>query len=150
MFRPDDFIVSLKRILKAGIVIFTLSFFTPGLKSAPVIPDEAVLYVFEGSDWCTHCARLEKNILTNEAFLKEIGLLNIKLERIDFPQRAKLSPEIKKYNDKIAEKFGFDGTFPTLILAGMDSEKARKIIYHNESVAEMLQMIRNNLNLLYE
>jgi hypothetical protein len=136
--------------MKVGIFVFLLSFFTPGLQATAVIPEEAVLYIFEGSDWCTHCARLEKNILTDEVFLKEIGALNIKLERIDFPQRTQLPPEIRKYNDEIAEKYGFDGTFPTLILVRMDSEKARKIIYHNESVETMLQLIRNNLQLLYE
>jgi thiol-disulfide isomerase/thioredoxin len=150
IFRSVYFIVSKYRIVKTAIAVLILFFFNGGLQGTSLNPDEAVLYIFEGSDWCTHCARLEKNILTNEAFLKEIGALNIKLERIDFPQRTQLPPETRKYNDEIAEKFGFDGTFPTLILVRMDSEKTRRIIYHNESVETMLQMIRNNLQLLYE
>jgi len=136
--------------MKPWAIVFILSIFTPRLNGTPVFPHESVLYIFEGSDWCTHCAKLEKNILNNEAFQKEIGLLNVKLERIDFPQRTKLPPEVRKYNDEIAEKFGFDGTFPTLILARLDSDRTRRIYYHNENVEEMLQMIRNNLQLLYE
>jgi hypothetical protein len=110
----------------------------------------AILYIFEGSDWCSNCARLEKKILTNEDFLREVHLLNIKLERIDFPQRTRLSPEIKKYNESIAERFGFNGMFPTLIIARMDTEQYLPIEYHNESVHEMLLLIRKNLEQLYE
>jgi hypothetical protein len=63
---------------------------------------------------------------------------------------AKLPSDIKEYNDRIAEKFGFDGTFPTLILVRMDTYRYRRLYYHNESVDELLLMIRNNLEWLYE
>lgn len=110
----------------------------------------AVLYVFEGSDWCTNCARFEKRILVDQSFQSRIGLLNIKLERIDFPQRKKLPVESRKQNDRVAEKFGFDGVFPSLIIVRPDNEMYRRIYYKNENVDEILRLIMENLALLYE
>ncbi len=110
----------------------------------------AILFIFEGSDWCTNCARLEKKILTDSAFQQQINLLDIKLERIDFPQRKKLPPEVKEHNNRIAEKFEFDGSFPTLIIARLDNNQYRRIYYQNENVEEMLSMIKDNLYKLYE
>lgn len=136
--------------MRSVIILFILCCFGMGFKANSGIQSRVVLYVFEGSDWCTNCARLEKKILADTGFQREISLLNIKMERIDFPQRIKLSSEIKEYNDRVAEKFGFDGTFPTLIIVRTDTDQYRRIDYQNESADEMLLKIRNNLKLLYE
>jgi len=136
--------------MKSIIFIFILVIFGLSVNGNPDLKSQTILYVFEGSDWCTNCARLEKKILTDSTFKREISLLKIKVERIDFPQRKKLPSDLKTYNDRIAEKFGFDGTFPTLILFRTDTDRSAQIYYHNESVEEMLRMIHNNMELLYE
>jgi thiol-disulfide isomerase/thioredoxin len=136
--------------MRKVVCVFFLSLFTLTIAGKPVVSSEVVLYIFEGSDWCTNCARLEKKILSDPQFLHEIGLLHVKVERIDFPQRKNLPSEMKEYNDRIAEKFGFDGIFPTLILFMTDTDRSSRIYYHNESVGEMIRIIRNNLKLLYE
>jgi hypothetical protein len=136
--------------MKLFLFFLFLSFFGLEPEGNPRMESRAILYIFEGSDWCSNCARLEKKILTDEGFLHEVHMLNIKLERIDFPQRTRLSPEIKKYNESIAEKFGFDGIFPTLIIARMDTDQYLPIEYHNESVDEILLLIRQKLEQLYE
>ncbi len=136
--------------MRTVFIIIILCIFSLLVEGNAGKASQVVLYVFEGSDWCTNCARLEKKILTDSVFQREIGLLKVKVERIDFPQRAKLPSDIKEYNDRIAEKFGFDGTFPTLILVRMDTDRHRRFYYHNESVDELLLMIRNNLEWLYE
>jgi len=136
--------------MKLLIAVLVCSFFCSNLNMKPDLPPAAVLYVFEGSDWCNNCARLEKKILTDSIFQKQISTLEIELERIDFPQRKKLPSELMEYNQKIAEKFGFDGVFPTLIIARTDTEHYLRIYYQNESVEDMLIMITNNLDILYE
>jgi thiol-disulfide isomerase/thioredoxin len=136
--------------MRSVVIFFILYIFGPEIQGNPGIPSQVVLYIFEGSDWCTNCARLERKILADTVFQREISLLKVKVERIDFPQRTKLPSDLKEYNDRIAEKFGFDGTFPTLIIFRTETDRSRRIFYHNESVEEMIQMIRNNLKLLYE
>jgi len=146
----DMFSTSIVYTMK--LIITTLLF---GLSGLGLIANSdghisVILYVFEGSDWCTNCARLEKKILNDSAFQQQINLLDIKLERIDFPQRKKLPSDVKEHNDRIAEKFEFDGVFPTLIIARQDTTQYRRIYYQNENVEEMLSMIKDNLQKLYE
>ena len=71
----------------------------------------AVLYVFTGSDWCADCRRLKKNVLSDSVFIASMERNKIKIEIIDFPQRIKLSPEVVKHNEAVAETFGFQGIF---------------------------------------
>ena len=110
----------------------------------------AVLYVFEGSDWCTNCARLEKKILIDSSFMNQINRLNIRIERIDFPQRKKIPAETRGYYDQVAEKFSFDGVFPSLFITRTDNGRYRRIFFKNESADEMLLIIKGNLAALYE
>lgn len=96
------------------------------------------LIVFEGSDWCPQCRRLEKEILNDSLFLTQLQSHSVFIERIDFPQRKKLSEPTRLYNTTIAEKYAFDGSFPTIILARTDSFRYRKIIYSNQSIANFM------------
>lgn len=110
----------------------------------------AVLYVIEGSDWCTSCARLEKKVLIDPSFMNQIEQLNIRIERIDFPQRLKIPEETREYFDQVAQKFSFDGVFPSLFLTRPDNGRYRRIYFKNENADEMLLIISENLHALYE
>jgi len=85
------------------------------------------LIVFEGSDWCVNCIQLEKNVLSDVAFIEFSHKNEIEIERIDFPQRKKQAKEIEKYNAAMAEKYGFDGTFPTVFLMDEENDELLKI-----------------------
>ena len=74
------------------------------------------LIVFEGSDWCVNCIRLEKNVLQTSAFKAYATQKMIAVKRVDFPQRKKLDPEIAAQNEKLADQYRFKGEFPTLLL----------------------------------
>lgn len=95
-----------------------LIFFVSLLNFSPITDTSSTLkiIVFEGSDWCVNCIQLEKNILSDAAFIEFSQKNEIKIERIDFPQRKKQDKEIERYNAEMAEKYNFDGTFPTVIL----------------------------------
>ena len=106
------------------------------------------LYVFEGSDWCSNCRRLENTVLAKEEFLDFLSKKEITILKIDFPQRIKQSKEEKKSNAAIAELYAFDGSFPTLILAKTNTQNFEKVYYSNQSVSEMQQQIIDKLKLL--
>lgn len=106
------------------------------------------LIVFEGSDWCAHCRRLEKEILNDSLFMSQMQTYSVFIERIDFPQRKKLSDTTRLYNNTIAEKYAFDGNFPTLILARTDSFSYRKINYINQPIAKFLAEINSAKSIL--
>jgi thiol-disulfide isomerase/thioredoxin len=114
------------------------------------VSDTSILYIFTGSDWCANCKRLEKNVLSDSLFLATMASNKIKIERIDFPQRSKQNPETKKYNSNISEKVGFNGAFPTLVIATKDLSKFSTIYYSNEKSGLFTLTILNELKALDE
>jgi thioredoxin-related protein len=73
-----------------------------------------VLMDFTGSDWCSFCLKLEKDIFAQSAF-KEYAEKNLVLMEVDFPNLKHLPDKVKKQNDQLMEKYGVE-TFPTLIV----------------------------------
>ena len=78
---------------------------------------------FSGSDWCANCMRLEKVVFSSEVF-KKYAAENLVLLSLDFPakKKNKLSPEMTKQNDGLAEKFNKTGAFPTVTILGVDGK----------------------------
>jgi thioredoxin-related protein len=109
---------------------------------------KTVLYIFEGSDWCTNCHRLEKQVLQDSVFIRALQSNDIQIERIDFPQQKKQTREQEEYNNSIAEKYGFNGIFPTLVLSREDKEIYKLIYYHNESGEEFSKIVLTELKAL--
>lgn len=81
------------------------------------------LIVFEGSDWCSVCRKFEKEILKDSTVIAYLQENNIKVKKIDFPQRKKMSKEQKETNKKYAEKYNFKGRFPTIVFTSSKKEK---------------------------
>ena len=76
-----------------------------------------ILLNFSGSDWCGPCMKLKKEVLDSEDFLKYADTKLI-LVRADFPRSKKnrLSPELTKHNENLAEKYNKEGKFPLTVL----------------------------------
>ena len=104
----------------------------------------ATLYVFSGSDWCAPCINLYKKVLNRNEFLQKMDSGNIQLQIIDFPQRTQLSPELLKYNESVSERFGFEGSFPTLVIYSFITRKFKTFDYRNQSaVAFYIEIVKN-------
>jgi hypothetical protein len=106
------------------------------------------LIIFEGSDWCVNCWRLERTVLQDTIFLKELKRLDITIEKIDFPQKNKHPEKTRQYNNSIAEKYDFDGSFPTLVLAKKGSVSYQRIRYGHQSGSELLEEIKQKMEKL--
>ncbi len=77
-------------------------------KSLPILMD------FSGSDWCGWCIKLDREVFSQEAFVKYAeGSLVLFLA--DFPARKKLPDEVVKQNQALAEKYEVRG-YPTVLL----------------------------------
>jgi thioredoxin-related protein len=76
-----------------------------------------ILLNFSGSDWCGPCMKLKREVLDSEDFLK-FAESKLVLVRADFPRSKKnlLSPELKKNNENLAEKYNKEGKFPFTVL----------------------------------
>lgn len=108
-----------------------------------------VLLFFTGSDWCSNCLRLEKNILSQTEFV-EFANENLVLLNADFPQRKKLSPEQTVQNESLAEKYNPQGSFPTLLLINSEKTHLKYLYYSNQDKNEFLKMLNKELAALHE
>src|SRR5438105_12892306 len=75
---------------------------------------------FTGSDWCGYCILLDRAILSQPQF-KDYASKNLVLLEIDFPRRKAQSPETKKQNVELAERYQVEG-FPTLVVLNGDGK----------------------------
>ena len=73
-----------------------------------------VLMDFTGSDWCGWCIKLDSEVFSQPAFIKEAPKQFV-LVKLDFPQRTKLPAALQKQNQEWLEKFGVRG-YPTIVL----------------------------------
>ena len=99
-----------------------------------------VLLIFSGSDWCAPCIRFEKKVLSENAF-QVYAKDHLIILKADFPQRKKLSEELRKQNDALAEQYNPSGLFPHLVLLTPDQSNATTLMYSNQTSNEFISEI---------
>ena len=103
-----------------------------------------ILLVFSGSDWCAPCIKLDNVVWKSEAFKSE-SEKNWVIYKADFPKKKanQLSPELTERNNKLAEKYNKNGSFPLVILL----DKTGKVIgmtgFKNISATDYIQLIHS-------
>lgn len=117
--------VMTRRLPGAIILLFTL--LTTARAGAQVFTDPAaafasagathrqVLLVFQGSDWCIPCIKLEQQVLSSPRFLQFVQDSLVVL-KADFPQRKKIAAGLVPQYEKLAEAFNPEGSFPKAVL----------------------------------
>jgi thioredoxin-related protein len=80
-------------------------------KSKPII------LVFQGSDWCAPCIKLDRQIWSTDAF-KKYAKENFVMLQADFPKRKKnaLSKSQTIANAQLAETYNKNGVFPFVVV----------------------------------
>lgn len=86
-----------------------------------------ILADFTGSDWCYWCKVLDKEVFETSEF-KTWAKKNVVLLYLDYPQAKKLSPELTKQNEKLAEKFKIRG-YPTVLVINSKGAEIGKLGY---------------------
>lgn len=76
-----------------------------------------ILLVFQGSDWCIPCLKLNKGILSTPEFQK-LSKENYILLQVDFPRKKanKLSKTLTEQNNKLASIYNQQGYFPLVVV----------------------------------
>ncbi|WP_373940674.1 thioredoxin family protein [Polaribacter sejongensis] len=76
-----------------------------------------IILVFQGSDWCAPCIKLDHQIWSTTAF-KQYSKDNYVMLQADFPKRKKnaLSDAQTAANAKLAETYNKNGIFPFVVV----------------------------------
>lgn len=86
-------------------------------KSIAAKNNQNIVLVFQGSDWCAPCIKLDKEIWKSETFIK-FSKTHFVMLKADFPRRKanQLAPEQTKKNALLAEKYNPGGYFPFVVV----------------------------------
>lgn len=101
-----------------------------------------IILVFQGSDWCAPCIKLEKEIWSSEEF-KTYSNQHFVLLKADFPKKKanKLSKEQQDKNDLLAEKYNQNGYFPLVVVLDKTGKVLGTTGYKNLSPAEYIKLL---------
>ena len=93
-----------------------------------------VLMDFTGSDWCSWCQKMDKEVFSDPAF-KQYAQDHLVLLELDFPQQKPLDPAIRKQNEDLAKQYGVEG-FPTLLVLDSDGKPIKAFQGYQEGGAK--------------
>lgn len=99
-----------------------------------------VVLVFAGSDWCRPCIQFKRSILQNTEVI-QFAKKNLAILYVDFPARKKnkLSPELSKQNDVLAEKYNRSGAFPKVVMINSDGTILKQITAKNQQPQDFIR-----------
>ena len=79
--------------------------------------NKPIILVFQGSDWCAPCIKLDREIWSTDTFIK-YAKQNYVLLQADFPRRKQnaVSDTQAASNAKLAETYNKNGIFPFVVV----------------------------------
>jgi len=101
-----------------------------------------LLLDFTGSDWCSWCIRLRKEVFEEEAFKKAAPGQFILVE-LDFPQDSSKQPEmVRKQNEALRDAFGIEG-YPSIVLADASGKPYAQTGYQKGGASAYLKHLED-------
>lgn len=93
-----------------------------------------IVLVFQGSDWCAPCIKLDKEIWSTAKF-QELAKNHFVMLQADFPKRKKnqLSDSQTAHNAKLAEKYNPNGYFPYVVVLSPEGKVLGSIGYEKST-----------------
>ena len=108
-------------------------------KELSTTQEKTILLVFQGSDWCAPCIKLNREIFESEHFMAYAKDHFIMLQA-DFPRRKKnaLSLELQAHNNALAEQYNKGGVFPFVVVLNKDGRVLGQTSYSKKTPQEYI------------
>jgi thioredoxin-related protein len=105
-----------------------------------------IILVFQGSDWCAPCIKLDRAIWSTDDF-KNYAKDNYVMLQADFPRKKKnaLSEELTKANAKLAETYNKNGIFPFVVVLDSKGVVLGETSYKKVSVSDYITTLNSFL-----
>ncbi|MGE0087894.1 MAG: thioredoxin family protein [Bacteroidales bacterium] len=103
-----------------------------------------IVLVFQGSDWCAPCIKLEREIWTSEEF-KAFATNHFIMLKADFPRKKVnlLDKTQQDKNNKLAEKYNKAGNFPFIVLLDANGKVLGETGYQKITPKEYITLLTN-------
>ncbi|MDA3839243.1 MAG: FAD:protein FMN transferase, partial [Candidatus Delongbacteria bacterium] len=106
--------------------------------------NKPVILVIQGSDWCTPCIKLDKNIWSSEEFIS-YSKEHLILLQADFPRKKKnkLSKDQQEKNNKLFEKYNTSESVPFVVVLNSDGKVLGTTGYKDISPSEYIKLLNS-------
>lgn len=106
--------------------------------------NKPIVLVFQGSDWCAPCIKLDREIWSTSQF-KEYSKGHYVMLQADFPRKEKnqLPEKQKKQNQVLAEKYNPNGYFPFVVVLNAKGEVLGQTSYKKVTPEEYIKIINS-------
>lgn len=104
--------------------------------------NQKIILVFQGSDWCAPCIKLDKEIWSTEEF-QQYAKKHFVMLKADFPRKKKnrLSSEQTKHNKSLAEKYNRQGFFPLAVVMNSEGKVLGQTGYKKMSPKQYIELL---------
>ena len=105
---------------------------------------KTIVLVFQGSDWCAPCIKLDKEIWQTEEF-QNYAKDNFVMLKADFPKRKKnaLSENQQAHNNKLAEQFNKNGYFPYVVILNSEGKMLGSTGYKKTTPSAYIEILES-------
>ncbi|MGY8920074.1 MAG: thioredoxin family protein [Flavobacteriales bacterium] len=106
--------------------------------------NKSIVLVFQGSDWCAPCIKLDREIWSTSKF-KELSKNHFVMISADFPRKKinALSKEKQEANKNLAEKYNSYGYFPYVVVLNPKGEVLGEHGYEKTSPELYFKKLKN-------
>lgn len=111
-------------------------------KEIATTKNKNIVLVFQGSDWCAPCIKLDKEIWSTKEF-KNYATVNFVLLKVDFPRKNKnkLDPNQQKKNNSLMEKYNKNGFFPYVVVLDKNGNVLGSTGYKKMKPTEYIKLL---------
>ena len=104
--------------------------------------NKSLVLVFQGSDWCAPCIKLDKSIWSSDVF-KAYAQDHLVMVKADFPRKKAnaLAVQQQKHNQKLAERYNPQGYFPLVVVFNSNGQVTKTLGYANKSPREYIALM---------
>ena len=105
---------------------------------------KTIILVFQGSDWCAPCIKLDKEIWSTDEF-RSYAKEHFVMLKADFPKRKKnaLSEDQQAHNNKLAEQFNTKGYFPYVVVLNADGKMLGSTGYKKSTPSAYIELLES-------
>ena len=109
--------------------------------------EKPIILVFQGSDWCAPCIKLDREIWATSIF-KNYAAENYVMLKADFPRKKEnaLSKEQTQANALLADKYNQKGIFPLVVLLDSEGNELGQTSYKRLTPEDYIKELNRYLN----
>jgi thioredoxin-related protein len=106
------------------------------------LKNHKIILVFQGSDWCAPCIKLDHKIWSKTEFI-DFANDHYVMVQVDFPRKKKnkLDKAQQAKNNALADQYNKRGFFPYVVVLDKNKKILGTTSYKNISVSEYIKLL---------